>query len=281
MPPSDLRSIAPDLELGPDGWWTSRALSEVAYPDEGNSICFSVEDTSFWFQHRNRCIVEAMRQFPPPGVIFDVGGGNGCVARAILDSGHDIVLVEPGLAGVQNALKRGIRQVVRAALEDMGAKEETIPAVGLFDVVEHIPDDVGFMARIHRLLMPGGRVYLTVPTYGWLWSHEDVLAGHSRRYTIQTLRRRLESTGYTVEFATYFFEFLPLPVLLCRALPYRLGLAPKNSPNALRSDHEAKSPLIARILDSLMQRELSRIAARRSLAWGGSCLAVALKGQAR
>jgi SAM-dependent methyltransferase len=277
MPRSDLRSIAPDLELGPDGWWTSRTVSKVAYPEEGNSMCFAVEDTSFWFQHRNRCIVEAIRQFPPPGLIFDVGGGNGCVARAILDSGHDVVLVEPGLAGVQNALKRGIRQVVRAAMEDMGAKDETIPAVGLFDVIEHIPDEAGFMAGIHRLLMPGGRVYLTVPAYSWLWSHEDVAAGHSRRHTIQSLRRRLESTGYTVDFVTYFFEFLPLPILLFRALPYRLGLAPKISPSAVRSDHEAKSPLIARVLDGFTRRELSRIAARRSLAWGGSCLAVARK----
>jgi SAM-dependent methyltransferase len=277
MHASDLRSIAPNLELGPHGWWTSRTLSKVAYPEEGNSMCFTVEDTSFWFQHRNRCIVEAMRQFPPSGLIFDVGGGNGCVARAILDSGHDVVLVEPGLAGVQNALKRGIRQVVRAAMEDMGAKNETIPAVGLFDVIEHIPDDTGFMTRIHHLLMPGGRVYLTVPAYGWLWSHEDVLAGHSRRYTIQTLRRCLESTGYTVDFATYFFQFLPLPLLLCRALPYRLGLEPKTSLDTVRSDHEAKTRLMARVLDSLTRRELSRIAARRSLVWGGSCLAVARK----
>src|SRR5690242_17548935 len=53
MHASDLRSIAPNLELGPHGWWTSRTLSKVAYPEEGNSTCFMVEDTSFWFQHRN------------------------------------------------------------------------------------------------------------------------------------------------------------------------------------------------------------------------------------
>jgi len=164
-------------------------------------------------------------------------------------------------------------------LEDKGAKHETIPAVGLFDVIEHIPDDAGFMTRIHNLLIPGGRVYLTVPAYGWLWSHEDVLARHSRRYTIQTLCRLFERNGYAVDFATYFFEFLPLPVLLRRALPYRLGLAPKTSPSAVRSDHEASNPLIARILESLTRRELSRIAAGRSLAWGGSCLAVARKDQ--
>jgi SAM-dependent methyltransferase len=278
MATSDLRKIAPYLELTQEGWWTSRTLSDVAYPEEGNSLCFAVEDSSFWFQHRNCCILAAMRNFPPSGTLFDIGGGNGCVARAIQESGHEVVLVEPGLVGVQNALKRGIRYVVRATLEDIGAMAESIPAVGLFDVVEHIRDDSGFMASVNRFLVPGGRVYVTVPAYSWLWSHEDVIAGHSRRYTVQSLNRLLENAGYTVDFATYLFGFLPLPVFFRRVLPYRLGIAPKTtSQAAVRSHHEPGSPLAARILEKLTRRELSRIAEQCPVGWGGSCLAVGRK----
>src|ERR1039458_6087671 len=103
MHTSNLREIAPNLELGQDGWWSSRQLSAVSYPEEGNALCFSVEDSSFWFGHRNRCILAAIKLFPPPGALFDVGGGNGYVARAIQESGLEVVLVEPGLAGVRNA----------------------------------------------------------------------------------------------------------------------------------------------------------------------------------
>lgn len=274
----DLSRIAPDLELTQDGWWTSRTLSHVAYPEEGNSLCFAIEDSSFWFRHRNRCILEAMRHFPPSGALFDIGGGNGCVARAIQQSGHEVVLVEPGLVGVQNALNRGVRHVVRATFDDFDALAETIPAVGLFDVVEHIQNDSVFMARVNRSLMPGGRVYITVPAYSWLWSHEDVMTGHSRRYTVKTLSRLLENAGCTVDFATYFFGFLPLPVFFCRVLPYRLGLAPKTtSPDAVRSDHKPESPLVGWIVEKLTRRELFRIAEQRPLRWGGSCLAVARK----
>jgi hypothetical protein len=131
----------------------------------------------------------------------------------------------------------------------------------LFDVVEHIRDDAGFMARINRFLMPEGRVYVIVPAYDWLWSHEDVLAGHSRRYTIQRLSRLLEDTGYSVEFATYFFSFLALPVFFGRVLPYRLGFASKTpSQDAIRFDHEARNPLVALILQKLTRREFARIA---------------------
>jgi hypothetical protein len=274
----NLREIAPNLELSQNGWWTSRHLSAVSYPDEGNASCFLVEDSSFWFQHRNRCILEAMKLYPPPGTFFDVGGGNGCVAGAIQEAGLDVVLVEPGLAGVRNALSRGIRQVVSATLDDAGVLAETLPAVGLFDVVEHIADDSGFMARINRLVAPGGRVYVTVPAGQWLWSSEDELAGHARRYTLSTLNSLLESAGFTVEFATCFFGFLPLPLLFRRAIPYRLGFARrKTGEKVARSDHEIGNPGLRGLLQVLTRRELSRIAARRPLRIGGSCLAVARK----
>jgi len=276
---SNLREIAPNLELSRHGWWSSGHLSEVSYPEEGNTLCFLVEDSSFWFEHRNHCILEAIKLFPPPGTFFDVGGGNGCVARAIQEAGLDVVLVEPGLAGVRNALNRGIRQVVRATLEDAGVSAETLPAVGLFDVVEHISDDAGFMAAIHRLVVPGGRVYVSVPAFQWLWSGEDVLSGHWRRYTIPTLRRLVENAGFTVEFATCFFGFLPLPILVRRVIPYRLGLKVKDlGEDAVRSDHELGNPLARRLMQALTRRELSRIAERHPMRVGGSCLVVARKG---
>ena len=71
---------------------------------------------------------------------------------------------------------------------------------GLFDVLEHIPDDAGSLGGVHRLLAPGGgRLYLTVPAYPWLWSPEDELSGHCRRYTLAGLRRVVERAGSSGE----------------------------------------------------------------------------------
>jgi len=271
----NLREIAPNLELGQDGWWISQHLSDISYSEEGNALCFSVEDSSFWFGHRNDCILTAIQLFPPSGTLFDVGGGNGYVARAIQEGGLEVVLVEPGIDGVRNALQRGIHHVVHATLEDVGLLPETLPAVGLFDVIEHVHDDSGFLIGIHRLLVPGGRVYITVPAYQWLWSDVDIQAGHSRRYTVSGLRRLLENAGCTVEFATYFFGFLPLLIFLRRALPYRLGL--ESAGSNFRSEHEIGHTLVGRIVRMLTRRELSRIAGLRPLRMGGSCLVVGRK----
>ena len=208
-PPVSLQEIAPNLEMCPGGWWASSTVSDVSYPEEGNALCFSVEESSFWFEHRNRCILEAVRRFPPAGAFFDVGGGNGCVAFALQQSGLQVVLVEPGLSGVRNAVKRGIRQVVRSTLEDAGVLPGTLPAVGLFDVIEHIEDAGEFLKAANRLMTSGGRIYVTVPAYQWLWSGEDKLAGHWRRYNLQAIVELLRNCGFALDFATYIFWFLP------------------------------------------------------------------------
>lgn len=277
MTTTDLHQLAPGIELNQHGWWERNKTTAVSYPEEGNALCFAVEDSSFWFRHRNLCILEALRQFPPPGTFFDIGGGNGCVARAIQDAGLDVVLIEPGSDGARNAVHRGIRHVLRGTLDDAAMAPGKLPAAGLFDVLEHISEDVGFLRNIHRLLVPGGRLYVTVPAWQSLWSGDDELSGHARRYALPELCKVLELSGLTVEFATYFFGFLPLPILLQRALPYRLGFKPKIAEDKVRSDHKIGSPVIRRIVEGLNRRELARIAKRRPVRVGGSCLAVARK----
>jgi hypothetical protein len=78
-----------------------------------------------------------------------------------------------------------------------------------------------------------------------------------------------------VEFATSFFGFLSLPVLLFRTLPSRLGIL---RPGAeVRSQHDMSMPMMKRILSWLTQGELARIRAFRRTQTGSSCLVVATK----
>ncbi|MFL6451848.1 MAG: class I SAM-dependent methyltransferase [Bryobacteraceae bacterium] len=271
----DLREIATNIELGSDGIWTARSSSNISYPAGGNEDCFSLEERSFWFRHRNECILHAVNSFPPPGTFFDVGGGNGYVSRALQTAGYEVVLLEPGRVGVLNSAKRGISQVVQSALFDAGFVPGSLPAVGMFDVLEHVENDGEFLRDLRRLLTPGARLYLTVPAFRGLWSKDDVEAGHWRRYTLNGLSQLLVRSGFEVEFATYFFRFLPLPIFLFRTLPYRFGWKKSRDANAVRSDHETKNAFTTWLTRMLTTRELSRISSGRRPRFGGSCLAVA------
>jgi SAM-dependent methyltransferase len=275
----DISRLAGSLERDEHGIWVARTRSAISYPDDGNHLCFELEDRSFWFQHRNRCLLAVMQRFPPPGVFFDVGGGNGFVSLAVQEAGWPVILVEPGPGGARNAAHRGVANVICATLEDAGFVEGSMPAAGAFDVVEHIQDDHAFLRSLARSLRPDGRLYLTVPAFSALWSQEDDYAGHHRRYTASTLRRLLEQTGFQVEYLTYFFSLLPLPVFLLRTIPYKLGVrrSPDDRKNRTASEHKAPGGPLNALFNGLLDRELARIRSGRTIAFGGSCLAVARK----
>ena len=273
----DIGAIAKNLERGPDGIWVARSRQPVSYPQEGNNNCLALEADSFWFEHRSQCIQALMQRYPPPGVVFDIGGGNGYVAMGLQRAGIPVALVEPGQQGVQNARRRGVALLVCASLEDAGFLAGSLPAVGLFDVLEHIQADKPFLSSIRDLMAPGGRVYLTVPAFQSLWSADDDYAGHYRRYHLAGLRRVLTGAGFKVLYNTYLFFVLPLPIFLVRSLPSRLGLRKQNAWGQYQQEHHSQPGLAGKLLNRLLGWELQRIRAGHSIPIGGSCLVAAEK----
>lgn len=276
----DFTTVATNIEQRSDGIWYARQQKPIDYPDEGNAFCYQVEEGSFWFNHRNSFILEALRRFPPNGVLFDIGGGNGYVAMAIQRSGCETVLLEPGIEGIRNAQRRGLKWLVCATLENAGLQNRTIPAIGLFDVLEHIPDDRAFIELIHRLLVPGGRLYLTVPAYQFLWSIEDDFARHYRRYTLRALSDLLKQTGFMVDFATYIFATLPVPIYLFRTLPSVFGWRKPGDLDKMESELKLNSDSANTLLDISLRLELFALQRFNKLPFGGSCLIAAHKIEA-
>jgi len=76
--------------------------------------------------------------------------------------------------------------------------------VTCLDVLEHLDDDVGGLRTIASLLAPGGQVVVTVPAYAWLWSGEDEISAHRRRYTRGALVGACRAAGFEVLYASYF-----------------------------------------------------------------------------
>jgi SAM-dependent methyltransferase len=275
----DLGKIS-SLEYSPEEEiWFSKKEQAISYPADGNQTCYAIEEDSFWFQHRNRIITTAILQHPirTGSLFFDIGGGNGFVAKAIQDAGIPLVLMEPGREGAQNARQRGIDHVACSTIEHAGLPESCMGGIGLFDVLEHMEDDEAFLRVMHKHLEKQGKIFLTVPAYSWLWSGEDVSAGHYRRYARKELEHLLEKTGFRVEFSSYFFGFLPLPILLLRAIPFRLGMLGNRSEKSA-SHHQAGSPLTGKIISWLLSRESTSMHNMKPPAcFGGSIIIVANK----
>jgi SAM-dependent methyltransferase len=274
----DIQAVSTNLKLGQDGIWYSQDSQDISYPSDGNEVCFTIEDKSFWFKHRNNCILAAVKSYPPEdnGTIFDIGGGNGFVSLALEASGFDVALVEPGRTGASNAKRRGLNTVICATTATAQLKPHSLSAIGLFDVVEHIEDDLSFLKSLRGLMKEQGRLYITVPAYSFLWSGEDVSAGHYRRYARNNICKVIEHAGFEVEFSSYIFRFLPIPIALFRVLPYRMGLSlSKNKTQAVARDHAVRSGAIANVLTFVLNSEIENIKNNKKMGFGGSCLIVA------
>lgn len=259
-----------------DGIWRSDAISQISYPAQGNEACFQVEDQSYWFRHRIDCLEEVITRFPPEGIFWDIGGGNGFVAARLQARGIATALLEPG-EGAVNARQRGVHRIVQATLDDAGFAPRSLPAVGVFDVLEHISDDAGFLKQIHDSMILGGRFYCTVPAHNALWSTQDVFAGHYRRYTRATLGAVLARAGFAVEFTTYLFSWLVPVVFLLRTLPSKMHLSNLRrigTPNEIRSEHRLPRALSG-IVGRVHQWESRRLRSLRPVPFGTSLLCVA------
>lgn len=182
------------------------------------------EDSHFWFVVRNRVIASVVRRLVrhrKPGYhVLEIGCGAGNVLR-ILEStcvGGHVMGVELFEEGVRRARQRVSCPVVAGDIDTM-TFEQRFALIGMFDVLEHIDDDVATLRRVAELLEPDGRVVVTVPADPRLWSSFDVASHHHRRYTKLSLARSFDSAGFELEYVTPFMALLHPLMRLRRSTP--------------------------------------------------------------
>lgn len=267
----------PGLERVGAGRWRSVEDSAVSYPSSAHTTLARIEADSYWFNHRNNLISTVVGRFPPDGPMFDIGGGNGYVSLGLRDAGFDSIVVEPGSEGVATADRRGL-PVIDAPFHHLDIPADSLPAAGLFDVLEHIEDDHGALASLHASITPGGMLYISVPAGSALWSSEDEFAGHYRRYSLPRLKSTVAAAGFEVEYGTYFFGILTAPVFLLRSLPSRLGATSKmEDAAAVERQHTTPGGVLGRVFRRSFAKELATVAAGGVVRMGTSCLIAARK----
>jgi SAM-dependent methyltransferase len=109
---------------------------------------------------------------PPGGVALDVGCGPGNVTAALaraagpggLALGIDIS--EPMLARAVAAQAGEQVGFLRADAQQLPLRDDTVDAAVSLAVLQLIPHPEATLAEIHRVLRPGGRLAIMVPTVG-------------------------------------------------------------------------------------------------------------------
>ncbi len=257
------------------GYWSPlKDAGEVSYPKDGNEVCYQIEDESFWFVARNEMIFELIDMYGIRDEPFvDVGGGNGFVSSFLQSKGLDVLLIEPGIDGVKNAQKRGVKSIVHSSFAGSNFKQDSLSNVGAFDVIEHIEDDTRFVMNIAQSMKPGGKLFLTVPALSVLWSSNDVKAGHYRRYSMNDIVNLAEATNFKVLYGSYVFSYLVLPIFFSRAIPSYMGLINEKNVRKKTLKHHKKSRFDW-LIEKLHAWELGRLRSRVKIPFGSSIVVI-------
>ena len=140
--------------------------------------------------------------------LLDFGVGVGTHAEELRAIGYDVSCVETDDQLRADLESRGLRAV--ETVEELG--DERFDVVYSLNVLEHIADDVGALQEWKRVLRLDGRLLIFVPAHRWLWSLQDEVSGHQRRYTTRTLRRAIDAAGLQIDRMTYVSTLL-FPVI--------------------------------------------------------------------
>jgi SAM-dependent methyltransferase len=154
-------------------------------------------------------------QLPPGGRVLDLGCGGGRHAFEAWRRGAAVVALDRSEAELKE-----VRAVVGGMLaaEELPAgapggvvngnalalpvRDASFDAVIASEVLEHVWDDRGALAELVRVLRPGGRLAVTVPTRWpervcWALDHRyhDTPGGHVRIYRQADLEAKVEAAG--------------------------------------------------------------------------------------
>lgn len=184
----------------------------------------ALEEGHFWFVARNRLLVETFRRrFPAMRRFLEIGCGTGYVLSGLARAFPATAL--GGSEYFAEGLDFAAQRVPQANFYQLDARHlpfvEEFDVIGAFDVLEHIEDDEQVLAQIFRALRPGGGLAVTVPQHRWLWSRQDEVACHVRRYERRELLAKVTRAGFRVEYVTSFVSLLLPAMAAARLFPRR------------------------------------------------------------
>ena len=138
------------------------------------------------------------------GRILDVGCASGIFLQHAANAGWQITGLEPSTELYLQARERlAGRGDVHACILEHARLEPGFDAITLWDVLEHVPDPLGFLTTCRRLLKPGGHLFLNVPDLDSLQARilrrrwPLLLAEHLNYFNRGSLRVCAEKAGLT------------------------------------------------------------------------------------
>jgi SAM-dependent methyltransferase len=171
-------------------------------------------------------IVDGFEAVRHNGRLLEVGCGGGLFVRAATARGWEVWGTEISPSCLAELRPLLGNRLYEGSVETVPFPEASFDGATMVEVVEHLGDPLRYLEAIHRLLRPGGRLFLTTPNargvsgrvLGTDW--RAFADEHLSYFDIRSIRRLLERAGFDdVQVLTTNFDLMSLTEDLRRRLP--------------------------------------------------------------
>jgi len=199
------------------------------------------------------CLDRLIEQYELNPPFLDIGCGVGDVSRHVAAKGWRGKAIDISPEAIALANKElSEHENISVELKSLYQEDSHFQTIFVFDVLEHLKDDVGALEKISSLLNHGGKAVITVPSNHREWRWDDEFYGHFRRYTKCELSKKLREAQLC---PVVFWDFTYPVFWLMRRVYTRLKKKPKDLPCDMTARTRASSmvnswdiPLLAPLL---------------------------------
>jgi 2-polyprenyl-3-methyl-5-hydroxy-6-metoxy-1,4-benzoquinol methylase len=189
-------------------WYHSRAQTKVV----------NIEKTKIWgipWKEAMQKKTEPILRYKKEGRILDIGCGDGSLLKFMKELGWQTYGVDFNKASSRYARDVLGLNVSSKRLEEANYPEGFFDIIILFHVLEHLPDPLATLKKVHLLLSENGFLLIEVPNFG----------------SFESLVFRSKWIGIAAPLHLYHFTPRTLRIILtnCGFIPVELGFIPEQT----------------------------------------------------
>lgn len=184
------------------------------------------QNVHWWFVGKREIVIDfaqthAGLKEDPKNQILDVGCGMGLMLNVLAQYGriYGVDMEQEAVDYCNECLKEDHidGQVVLGSLPNaIPFQDGFFDYIFALDIIEHVEDDIGALNALRNMLKPNGKLIITVPALMSMWSYNDELNHHFRRYEKDELIRKVRDAGLSIIKCSFYNSYLFFPAWLVR-----------------------------------------------------------------
>ena len=179
------------------------------------------EATNWWFVARRDMLLKLFKQYgvSKDAKILDIGCAGAVFLLELKKLGYtNLHALDYSEEAIALAKKNGLENAHVMDGHHPDFDEGTFDVIVASDSLEHLEKDEVALSNWYKVLKKGGKCFVLVPAYNFLWSEHDEVNYHFRRYTASGLTTKAQAAGFSVIRNGYNYMLLFLPTAAFRLL---------------------------------------------------------------